>query len=87
MQLKKKSLHDFTTKYAQFTFEENLQAGPVLKINVPNDHHNIFTVAMDPKNGEVHSCNILVSHACISFSYRSWPAKLISGTENLILKQ
>ena len=76
MQLKKKGLCDFSTKYTPFAFEEiiseplseakNAQAGPVLKICSPKEQDSLFRVAMDPVNGEVHKCCVLI-HVCHYF--------------------
>ena len=76
MQLEKKGLCDFNTKYTPFAFEEitsespsetkNVQTGPVLKIYSPKDHDSLFTIAMEPEDGEVHKFGILV-HACHYF--------------------
>ena len=78
MQLEKKGLYGFNTKYAPFAFEEisseslseakNVQDGPVLKIYSPKDQDSLFTVAMEPENGEVHNFGILLYMHAIIFT-------------------
>ena len=62
MQLKKKGMCDFIMKHNSFEFEKtaspsrtkNSRAGQVLKILASENQDGLFTVAMEPENGEVH---------------------------------